>query len=178
MATYDLVVIGEGMTGLTAANTAAKAGLKVAEYKDYRKMFENKDIDAVVCAPPNHRMIEFDAASQEFRWMAIASGDPTMLGLCQPGEDAHSYMGAAIAGVDYRELVERVHAKDKEAKAIIESKGGEGHFSPAILSRSEPHRVGVVLGEGRLEDLCRKNRGGGEPGDPPGQTATWNRLGN
>jgi len=34
---------------------ATDAGLKVAEYKDYRKLFENKDIDAVVCAPPNHQ---------------------------------------------------------------------------------------------------------------------------
>jgi predicted dehydrogenase len=34
---------------------ATEAGLKVAEYKDYRKMFENKDIDAVVLAPPNHQ---------------------------------------------------------------------------------------------------------------------------
>jgi predicted dehydrogenase len=34
---------------------AEKAGLKVAEYKDYRKMFESKDIDAVVLAPPNHQ---------------------------------------------------------------------------------------------------------------------------
>jgi predicted dehydrogenase len=38
--------------GRDAAN---KAGLKVAEYKDYRKMFESKEIDAVVCAPPNHQ---------------------------------------------------------------------------------------------------------------------------
>jgi predicted dehydrogenase len=35
---------------------AKKAGLTgVAEYKDYRKMLESKDIDAVVCAPPNHQ---------------------------------------------------------------------------------------------------------------------------
>jgi predicted dehydrogenase len=38
--------------GREAAN---KAGLKVAEYKDYRKMFENKEIDAIVTAPPNHQ---------------------------------------------------------------------------------------------------------------------------
>lgn len=72
---------------------------------------------SVLCAPPDYRMIEFDAASQEFRWMAIASGDKTMLRLCQPGEDAHGYMGAQIAEVDYRELVARVHAKDPVAKA-------------------------------------------------------------
>ena len=38
--------------GRDAAN---KAGLKVAEFKDYRTMFASKDIDAVVLAPPNHQ---------------------------------------------------------------------------------------------------------------------------
>jgi len=38
--------------GREAAN---KAGLKVAEYKDYRKLLESKEVDAVVCAPPNHQ---------------------------------------------------------------------------------------------------------------------------
>jgi DNA polymerase I-like protein with 3'-5' exonuclease and polymerase domains len=72
---------------------------------------------SILCAPLGYRMVEFDAASQEFRWMAVASGDETMLGLCQPGEDAHSFMGAAIARVDYRELIRRVHTGDKVAKA-------------------------------------------------------------
>jgi predicted dehydrogenase len=34
---------------------ATKAGLKVAEFTDYRKMLESKDIDAVVIATPNHQ---------------------------------------------------------------------------------------------------------------------------
>lgn len=61
-------------------------------------------------------LVEFDAAGQEFRWMAIASGDPTMLNLCHDGEDAHSYMGAAIVGVPYRQLVADVAAKAPGAK--------------------------------------------------------------
>jgi DNA polymerase I-like protein with 3'-5' exonuclease and polymerase domains len=40
--------------------------------------------------------VELDAAGQEFRWMAIESDDPTMLTLCEAGEDAHAYMGAEI----------------------------------------------------------------------------------
>ena len=34
---------------------ATKAGLKVAEYKDYRKMLESREVDAVVIATPNHQ---------------------------------------------------------------------------------------------------------------------------
>lgn len=48
--------------------------------------------------------------------MAVESGDPTMIALCQPGEDAHGYMGAQIRGVDYQTLREQVKAGDKEAK--------------------------------------------------------------
>ncbi len=48
--------------------------------------------------------------------MAIASMDETMLALCAPGEDPHSYMGARVVGEDYHDLVRRVHESDKAAK--------------------------------------------------------------
>jgi len=38
----------------TRAADAAKEGIKVATYQDYRKMLEDKSIDAVVIATPNH----------------------------------------------------------------------------------------------------------------------------
>jgi DNA polymerase I-like protein with 3'-5' exonuclease and polymerase domains len=72
----------------------------------------------LITAPPGHTLVEFDFAGQEFRWMAVCSGDETMLELCQPGEDAHGYMGASIRGIDYRTLVERVKDGDKDAKNI------------------------------------------------------------
>lgn len=72
---------------------------------------------ATIVPPPGYTLVEFDAAGQEFRWMAIASGDETMLELCQPGEDAHGYMGSKITHVDYRELVRLVHEDNKIAKA-------------------------------------------------------------
>jgi len=49
--------------------------------------------------------MEFDAAGQEYRWMAIASGDSTMLRLCQPGQDPHAYMGARIVGGSYTQIM-------------------------------------------------------------------------
>lgn len=75
-----------------------------------------KDFRAILQAPPGYTLMEFDAAGQEFRWMAVASGDETMLELCLPGEDPHGFMGAQIKHTDYRELVRQVHEGGKEAK--------------------------------------------------------------
>ncbi|OHD24247.1 MAG: hypothetical protein A2Y38_19975 [Spirochaetes bacterium GWB1_59_5] len=75
-----------------------------------------KEFRSLIEAPEGFDILELDFAGQEFRWMAVASNDPTMLSLCAPGEDAHSYMGAQIAQMDYRTLVQLVHAEDKEAE--------------------------------------------------------------
>jgi DNA polymerase-1 len=76
-----------------------------------------KEFRNLLMSPPGYTLCEFDFAGQEFRWMAIASGDETMLHLCEPGEDPHSYMGAQIARSDYKALVAAVHAEDKAAKS-------------------------------------------------------------
>ena len=81
------------------------------------QMKRGKDFRNSIIAPAGYTLCEFDAAGQEFRWMAIASGDETMLGLCLPGEDPHSYMGSQITRRDYRQLIEDVHTGDKQAKA-------------------------------------------------------------
>lgn len=74
-----------------------------------------KEYRRIIRPPEGYYLAEFDFAGQEFRWMAVASGDETMLGLCAPGEDPHSYMGAQIAERDYRELCRMVRAGDKDA---------------------------------------------------------------
>lgn len=79
------------------------------------QMKREKEFREIVTVEEGFDIVEADAAGQEFRWMAIASGDATMLALCMPGEDAHSYMGAQIVGIDYRELVRKVHEEDKTA---------------------------------------------------------------
>lgn len=75
-----------------------------------------KDFRSIIVAPPGYGLLEVDAAGQEFRWMAILSGDPAMLNLCMPGEDAHSYMGSSIVGEDYREFIAKVKVEDKDAE--------------------------------------------------------------
>lgn len=72
---------------------------------------------SIIVPPEGYTLVEFDASGQEFRWMAIASDDPVMLGLCVPGEDAHGYMGARITRVDYREMLKLVEQGDKQAKS-------------------------------------------------------------
>jgi len=78
------------------------------------QMKRDKDYRAVIRAPAGYTMVELDAASQEFRWMAILSGDETMLGLCMPGEDPHAFMGAQVVGAEYREVQQGAKAGDKE----------------------------------------------------------------
>lgn len=75
-----------------------------------------EEFRGIVHPPPGYTLVEFDAAGQEFRWMAIASQDPTMLQLCEKGEDPHSYMGSRIAQMDYHHLINLVASGDKMAK--------------------------------------------------------------
>ena len=72
---------------------------------------------AAIIPPQGYTLMEFDAAGQEFRWMAIASNDATMLHLCRPGEDPHMYMGAQVADLDYGEAQVKLRAGDASVKA-------------------------------------------------------------
>lgn len=89
-----------------------------------------------LCAPPGYTIVEFDAAGQEFRWMAVASGDETMLELCALGEDAHSYMAAQIDRSDYREMIAKVKAKDEVA--------GQRRFLGKVANLSLQYRTSAA----------------------------------
>lgn len=68
----------------------------------------------IIMTPPGYTLMEFDAAGQEFRWMAVLADDPTMLQICLPGEDMHAYMGSQIVGCDYRALQVAAKVKDSQ----------------------------------------------------------------
>ena len=70
----------------------------------------------ILVPPDGYVVMEFDAAGQEYRWMAIASGDEAMLAMCLPGEDPHGYMGAEIAHKEYRTMLAELAAGNKDAK--------------------------------------------------------------
>lgn len=99
---------------------ASKQGKGVKEVPTGFALHQEKrgaEYRGIVVPPEGYTLVEFDAAGQEFRWMAIASNDPVMLDLCTPGEDPHSYMGARIMRSDYRDLITQVHDDNKDAKA-------------------------------------------------------------
>ena len=70
----------------------------------------------IAVPPEGYTLVEFDAAGQEYRWMAVASGDDAMQQLCMAGEDPHSYMGAQIAREQYEDLKAAITRGDSEAK--------------------------------------------------------------
>lgn len=70
----------------------------------------------IIIPPEGYDLVELDFAGQEFRWMAVASEDETMLELCAPGEDPHAFMGAQIAQRDYRDLQRLAAESEKQAK--------------------------------------------------------------
>lgn len=97
---------------------ASKQGRGAAEVQigfALHQMKREAEFREIVTVEDGYDIVEFDAAGQEFRWMAIASNDATMLQLCLPGEDAHTFMGAEIVGMPYKALLAKVHAKDKTA---------------------------------------------------------------
>ena len=104
-------------TTIITRNCEVPVGTALHQWK------RGKDYRRLVKPPPGYLLCEFDFAGQEFRWMAVASGDETMLSLCAPGEDAHGYMGARVASCDYRDLVALV--KSGDADAAFKRKAGK-----------------------------------------------------
>ena len=89
----------------------------------------------VIVPPPGHTLMEFDAAGQEYRWMAIASGDSTMLKLCEPGQDPHAYMGSRIdPHYTYKEVM-------KNAK-VTGSSEANARQCGKVVNLSSQYRVG------------------------------------
>lgn len=109
--TYSSSQNGKGPSEKTGKDVNVTLPTGFAIHQEKRE----KHFRAVIPAPVGYTLVEFDASGQEFRWMAIASRDGTMLSLCHPGEDPHSYMAAEISGMGYRDTIFRVAAEDKAA---------------------------------------------------------------
>lgn len=120
---YDIVhpqarIYGTYTGRMTYTSTQGKGKSTVQTGIALHQWKRGADFRKTVKAPEGYTLCEFDFAGQEFRWMGVMSKDPTMLSLCMPGEDAHSFMGASIAGAGYRDIIRRVHEGDKDAAGV------------------------------------------------------------
>jgi DNA polymerase I-like protein with 3'-5' exonuclease and polymerase domains len=67
------------------------------------QMKRDKEYRNLIKAPDGFTIVEFDAASQEYRLQALLSGDKNMLALCK-GKDPHQYMADQIGPGTARQL--------------------------------------------------------------------------
>lgn len=68
-------------------------------------------------APDGYLLVEHDFSGQEMRWMAEYSRDYTMLNIfssAPPNDDAHGYMGAALAHRDFYELLKCLQLPEED----------------------------------------------------------------
>jgi DNA polymerase I-like protein with 3'-5' exonuclease and polymerase domains len=86
-----------------SSNQGRGKGLRQTGFAIHQ-MKRGKEFRSLIKAPEGFTLLEFDAAGQEFRWMALASKDPVMLDLCMPGKDPHAYMASRIEEGAERQL--------------------------------------------------------------------------
>lgn len=98
----------------TFSSSVGKGKAKVQTGFAIHQMKRAKEYRRMITAPPGHTIIEWDAAGQEYRWMAIVSGDATMLQLCEPGEDPHAYMAGEMSTMTYEYVLDN---KDDDPEA-------------------------------------------------------------
>lgn len=121
--THPLSKIFGTYTGRMTVTSTQRKG-KAKGKSDYQvgfalhQMKRSSEFRRIISSPQGYVLLGFDFAGQEYRWMAVESGDEAMLGLCQPGEDAHTYMAGRIGNIEYRELQGKVKAKEDSALSL------------------------------------------------------------
>lgn len=110
----------------------------------------------MITVPDGYDLLEFDFAGQEFRWMAVESGDEIMMELCMPGEDAHGFMGAKCTGISYEAMkrgleVNNGEFKPKRQLGKVANLSLQFRTSPPTLVRvaAVQHGVKLTLPEAR-----------------------------
>lgn len=81
---------------------------------------KEKRVRKMILPPDDYHVLEFDAAGQESRLMALRSGDQTMIDIFSNDRNFHSMTGASIIGMDYDDFED---GRNNEK--------GEGYFTEA-----------------------------------------------
>lgn len=98
--------------------TKTKYKTSIAMHQIPRKA---KDIRASMMPPEGYDILEFDAAGQESRLMALQSKDQTLLDIFTKGLNFHSMTGASIIGMDYDDF-EEIRNKEKDDGPMTEAR--------------------------------------------------------
>jgi DNA polymerase-1 len=148
----DCRVFGTYTGRCTYSSKIGKGKAQVPSGVAIHQWVNDPEYRALIEEDEDTEIIEADFAGQEFRWMAVESGDAVMLSLCMPGEDAHSYMAAQIKpALAYRWIMENRN-EDPVAKAIRKM-GKVGNLScqyrtgPPTLRRVAAVQHGVYLSD-------------------------------
>lgn len=119
---------------------AAKSEKKVKTYTDYRKLLEDKDIDAVVITTPDH-------------WHALQT-----IHACQAGKDVYVEKPLSLTVVEGRKMVEAARAN----KRIVQT-GSQQRSAKEFRTACELVRNGYI---GKLEKVLVGLPGPNHPGEP------------
>jgi len=90
-----------------------KTASRADAYRDYRRLLDRKDIDAVVIATPDH-------------WHAL-----TTIHACQAGKDVYVEKPLTLAIAEGRAMVRAARRYDRVVQVGLQQRGGE-HFQKAV----------------------------------------------
>ena len=129
----DSAVLGKGLDGL---NKDADGKLKATGYSDMRKLFENKDIDAVSIATPNH-------------WHSLAA-----IWAMQAGKDVYVEKPVSHNVWEGRQMVKAARKYGKIVQTGTQSRSSREGIFAAVKWVQEGNLGKILLGRG----LCYKRR--------------------
>lgn len=149
-------VFGTYTGRVTYSSAIGKGEKKLPTGFALHQMKRDPAFRALLEAPSGYTLVEWDFAGQEFRWMAVFSGDPTMLRMCEPGEDAHAYMGGQVSGRSYEAMLAGLEAGDravKEARQLGKFFGLSAQFRAGVKTLRVKARTqhGLTLSEAETQ---------------------------
>jgi DNA polymerase-1 len=146
----DCRIFGTYTGRCTYSSKIGKGKAQVPSGVAIHQWVNDPEYRALIEVDDDSELIEADFAGQEFRWMAVESGDAVMLGLCMPGQDAHSYMASQIKPELSYDWIKENREEDPAAKKIRKL-GKVGNLScqyrtgPPTLRRVAAVQHGVYL---------------------------------
>ena len=133
---YDLIVIGSGIAGLTAALTAAASGLRV-------RVLEKEPLIGGTTA-----------YSETMVWMPCSEA-ARRAGCADTPEAAIAYLEAAAGGCANAALIDAYVRSAPEALSFVEAHSGVRYDLTTGSADYQPELPGATVGHARAHAACR-----------------------